>query len=115
MNTDMHHIRKEHRKIPHRTFLLELYDPSLGLLSAAHADIETQRLAQETFSRLEHSLVGLEFVAAEDGGDDEGEFHLKDNKSVARFWVAVLGGSVIENVPRRHYAQHKSEGRMRTG
>jgi hypothetical protein len=38
-------------------------------------------------------LVGFEFVAAEDGGDDEGEFHLKDNKSVARFWVAVLGVS----------------------
>jgi hypothetical protein len=61
-----------------------LHDLSLGLLPATHTDVEAQRFAEETFSGLEHGLVGLEFVAAEDCGDDEGEFHLeKENISIS--------------------------------
>jgi hypothetical protein len=94
MNTDMHyHSVKRSAEIQDRLFFLELHNLSLSLLPAAHTNFEAKRLAQETFSGLEHGLVGLEFIAAEDGGDDEGEFHLKDNKSVAKFWVAVLGVS----------------------
>ena len=52
------------------------YLANLSTLPPAHTDLEAQGLAQETFPRLEGRLVGLEFVAAEDGGDDEGEFHL---------------------------------------
>ena len=32
-------------------------------------------------------LVGLELVAAEDGGDDEGEFHLRGDMLVFRYWL----------------------------
>jgi hypothetical protein len=53
----------------------------LDLLSPAHADLEAQRLAQETFAGLERCLVGFEFVAAEDGRDDEGELHLFETRS----------------------------------
>jgi hypothetical protein len=52
----------------------------LNLLPPAHADFEAQRLAQETLAGLERCLVGFEFVAAEDGRDDEGEFHLFKNQ-----------------------------------
>ena len=54
--------------------------PNLRTLPPAHTDVEAQGLAQETFSRLERGLVGLELVAAEDGGDDEGEFHLWEGR-----------------------------------
>lgn len=49
---------------------------SSRLLPPAHANVEAQRLAQETLAGLENLLVRLELVATEDGRDDERELHL---------------------------------------
>lgn len=50
------------------------------LLPPPHPNIKAQRFAQEALARLEGFLVGFELVAAEDGRDDEGEFHLQGKK-----------------------------------
>lgn len=63
----------------------------LGLLPPPHTYIEAQWLAEEAFPRLESGLVGLEFVAAEDGGDDEGEFHLGLGVSFLLVWLLEDG------------------------
>jgi hypothetical protein len=90
-----------------RTFhlFLFLFPPCLALhhitfinriplhpLPPTHTHIEAQRLAQEAFAGLERGLVGFELVAAEDGGDDEGEFHLVIGRSA--FGVLLLIESV---------------------
>src|SRR3954468_4532790 len=47
--------------------------------AAAHTNLKTKRLAQETFAGLHGSvLLHLEFEEAEDSGDYDEEFHLSD-------------------------------------
>ena len=88
---------------------------SLSTLPSAHADFEAQGLAQEAFSRLERGLVGFEFVAAEDGGDDEGEFHLCVREGRLVFCLDVRGFDIERNIPLRRCVQRRSEGRRRRG